>query len=50
LDKIETYYNKIIADEESTRVLGGEDKKGLGGICKKSRLPSNIFTTLLIDG
>lgn len=36
--------------EESTCDLEGEDKKGLGGICKESRLLSNISTTLLISG
>jgi hypothetical protein len=47
---MEAYHNVTIAVEESTGVLGGEDKKGLGGICKEWRLPSNISTTLLIGG
>ncbi|KAA8532648.1 hypothetical protein F0562_032536 [Nyssa sinensis] len=34
--------------EESAGDLTGEDKKGVGGICKVSRLPFNIAMTLLI--
>ena len=46
----DAFHNDIVIVEESTVVLGVEDKKGLGEICKESRPPSNIFTTLLIDG
>ncbi|GMY31147.1 hypothetical protein FCV25MIE_26389, partial [Fagus crenata] len=49
----ESYCNDTIRSitvEEFIGDLGEEDKKGLGGICNESRLPSNISTTLLIGG
>ena len=46
----DAFHNDTVVGEESTAVLGGEDKKGLGEMCKELRLPSNISTTLLIDG
>ncbi|KAF6173123.1 hypothetical protein GIB67_020715 [Kingdonia uniflora] len=36
--------------EESCCDPKEEDRIALGGICKDSRLPSNISTTLLIEG
>ncbi|KAK2970680.1 hypothetical protein RJ640_001940 [Escallonia rubra] len=36
--------------EESSPDRGGEDKTGFGGICRDCMLPSNISTTLVIDG
>ena len=46
----DAFHNDTVVGEESTAILGGEDKKGLGEICKELKLPSNISTTLLIDG
>ena len=36
--------------EELTTDTGGENNEGLGGICKDSKLPSNISSTPIIDG
>jgi hypothetical protein len=47
--------NKEESDKKSSSMAGvveenDESKKGLGGTCKDSRLPSNKFTTLFIGG
>lgn len=36
--------------EDCLANLVGEDREGFGGICKFSMQPSNISTTLVIDG
>ena len=39
-----------MVEDSSAGDLGGDDKKGFGGICNASRFPSNISITLLMDG
>ena len=51
ISRTESYcIDTILVEESCGDLLGGENRKGLGGICKELRLPSNISTTLLIDG
>ncbi|KAM7467532.1 hypothetical protein LguiB_015094 [Lonicera macranthoides] len=42
--------NKLKTETECAGDTGGEERTGSGGIFKDSKLPSNISTTLLIDG